>query len=152
MTRGKKSAFTLIEVVLASAIFATALVVLTSAFVNALTAMRNMRRDAGDDVIFRYVSSLVTTVPDLDNFKGGEELDLPDDAKVSWTAEVEQTAVADLFKVELTITLKKPDSVEPVVRVESLYLLRPTWSDSDDRDKIISDAKTALNTSRGTIQ
>jgi prepilin-type N-terminal cleavage/methylation domain-containing protein len=152
MKRGKKSAFTLIEVVLASAIFATALVVLTGAFTNALTAMHNMHRDAGDEVIFRYVSSLVTTVPDLDNFKEGEELDLPDDAKVSWTAVVEQTAVADLFKVELTITLRKAGADEPLVRVEHLYLLRPTWSDSDDRDKIISDAKTALNTERGTIQ
>jgi prepilin-type N-terminal cleavage/methylation domain-containing protein len=152
MTCGKKSAFTLIEVVLASAIFATALVVLTSAFANALTAMHNMRRDAGDEVVFRYVSSLVTTIPDLDNFKEGEELDLPDDAKVSWKAQVEPTTVADLFKAELTITLKKPDVDEPIVRVEHLYLLRPTWSDSDERDKIISDAKTALNTERGTIQ
>jgi len=152
MKRREKSAFTLIEVVLASAIFATALVVLTSAFANSLTALRNMRRDAGDEVYFRYISSLATTIPDLDNFKEGEELDLPGGAKVSWTAVVEQTAVADLFKVELTITLRKPDADGPVVRVEHLYLLRPTWSDSDDRDKIISDAKTALNTERGTIQ
>ena len=152
MKRGKNSAFTLLEVTLACAIFAAALVVLTGSFANALTALHNMRRDAGDETIFRYVSSLVTTIPDLDNFKKGEELDLPDNEKFSWTAEVEQTGVADLFKVELTITLRKPDADEPIVRVEHLYLLRPTWSDSDDRDKIISDAKTALTTARGTIQ
>jgi prepilin-type N-terminal cleavage/methylation domain-containing protein len=152
MIRRRKAAFTLIEVVLASAIFAAALVVLTSAFANALTALGNLRRGAGDEVFFRYVSSLATTIPDLDNFKEGEELDLPGEAKASWKAEVEETAVADLFKVKLAITLKKPEADEPIERVEHLYLLRPTWSDSDDRAKIVKDAKTALNTERGTIQ
>jgi hypothetical protein len=151
-TRRTKSAFTLLEVTMATAIFATAIVVLTSAFANALSALRLMRTDAGDEPVLRYVSSLAMTIPDRDNFIEGEELDVPGEGKASWKATVEDTTIADLFKVELTITLKKPDVDEPVVRIEKLYLLRPTWSDTDDRAKIISEAKTALTTARGTIQ
>ena len=152
MSRSRRSAFTLLEVTLATAIFATAIVVLTSAFSNALTAMSAMRNDVNDEPVLRYVRSLVITIPDRESFEGGETLDLPDEATASWTAVTEPTAVADLFKVRLTITLKKHDIDEPVVRTETLYLLRPTWSDADDRAKIISDAKTALQTARGTIQ
>jgi hypothetical protein len=150
--RGARSAFTLLEVTLATAIFAGAIVVLTSSFANALAALRTMRTDAGDEPVLRYVSALAMTIPDRQNFIDGEELDAPGQSKVTWKATVEDTPVADLFKVELTITLTKPDVDEPVVRVEKLYLLRPTWSDTDDRAKIISEAKTALTTSRGTIQ
>jgi general secretion pathway protein I len=149
---GKTSnkAFSLLEVMLATAIFAIAAVVLTSAFSNALTALQTMRRETNDEPIFRYIRSLVITVPNLANFEEGETLDLPDGATITWTAVAEQTQVADLFKVELTMSLKKKDADEPIVRVERLYLLRPTWSDSDDRAKIISESKSALETARRT--
>ena len=143
-------AFSLLEVMLATAIFAIAAVVLTSAFSNALSALQTMRKETNDEPIFRYIRSLVITVPNLANFEEGETLDLPDSATISWTAVAEQTQIADLFKVELTMSLKKKDADEPIVRVERLYLLRPTWSDSDDRAKIISEGKSALETARRT--
>lgn len=149
--RPGKSAFTLLEVTLATAIFAAALVVLTSAFTNAITAMQTMRTDSDDEPIFRYVRSLVITVPDLQNFKDGEQLDLPDEATVTWTAEVEQTSIADLFKVNLTMDLQKKDDKEPTTRVETLYLLRPTWSDADDRTKIITEATSAYQSEHRTV-
>ena len=153
MTRLRsKSAFTLLEVTLATAIFAAAIVVLTSAFSNALTAMRSMREESDDEPLFRYVRSLVVTVPDLQNFKDGEELDLPGEATVKWTAEVEQTRVADLFKARLTMVLKKENVAEPVTRVETLYLLRPTWSDADDRAKIMTEATTEYETTRRSVK
>ena len=151
-TRHPQSAFTLLEVTLATALFAVAVVVLSSSFANALAALQTMRTSADDEPILRYVSSLAMTIPDLDNFRQGEELDVPGEGKASWTATVEPSTVADLFKVVLTITYKKKNVDEPIVRVEHLFLLRPTWSDTDDRTKIINDAKTALTTARGTIQ
>lgn len=147
-----KSAFTLLEVTLATAIFAGAIVVLTSAFTNAITAMQTMRQDSDDEPIFRYVRSLVITVPDLDNFKDGESLDLPEEATFNWTAEVEPTRIADLFKVELTMNLKKKDTNEPITRVETLYLLRPTWSDTDDRTRIITEATSAFQSEHRTVK
>jgi hypothetical protein len=149
--RRKTSAFTLLEVTLATAIFAAAIVVLTSAFANAITAMTTMRTDSDDEPVFRFVRSLVVTIPDLQNFKDGEQLDLPDEATVNWTAEVEPTRIADLFKVELTMDLKKKDDKEPETHVETLYLLRPTWSDADDRTRIITEATSAYQSEHRTV-
>lgn len=153
MNNGRtRRGFTLLEVTLAAAIFAAAAVVLSTAFSNALTAMGNMRRESNEEPLFRHVRSLAVTIPDLDNFEQGEELLLPDDAKAEWTAKVEPTTVADLFRVELTISLHLKNDSEPRVEVSHLYLLRPTWSDADDRAKIIEEAKTRLTDERRTLQ
>lgn len=149
---GRKSAFTLLEVTLASAIFAGAIVVLTSAFANALTALQTMRQDSDDEPIFRFVRSLVITVPDRDNFQDGESLDLPDEGKVTWTAVVEDTQLVDLFKVVLTMNLTKKDMNEPITRVETLYLLRPTWSDTDDRSRLMTEASAKYQSEHKTLQ
>jgi len=150
--RRAKRAFTLLEVTLAAAIFAVAAVVLSSAFSNAITAMTHMRSESNDAPLFRFVRSLAITLPDRENFEQGEQLDLPDDATANWTARVEPTSVADLFRVELTIVIHKRGADEPLVEVNRLYLLRPTWSDPDERSTIISDAKTNLLDTRRTIQ
>ena len=151
-TRQRNAAFTLLEVTLAAAIFAAAIVVLTSAFSNALTALGTMRQDSDDEPIFRYARSLVITVSDLDNFRQGEELDMPGEARLNWTAEVEPTQVVDLFKVVLTMNLTKKSAKEPETRVETLYLLRPTWSDPDERSRLMTDATAKYQADRRTVK
>jgi hypothetical protein len=151
-SKRRQSAFTLLEVTLASAIFAGAIVVLTSAFANALTALQTMRQDSDDEPIFRFVRSLVITVPDRDNFQDGEKLDLPDEGTVTWTAVVEDTKIADLFRVVLTMNLTKKDESEPITRVETLYLLRPTWSDSDERTRLMTEATADYQSEHRTLQ
>jgi general secretion pathway protein I len=141
--------FTLLEVTLAAAIFAVAVVVLSSAFTNALTALSTMRHEENDAPLFEFVRSHAITIPDLENFEEGERLPLPDEAQALWTALVEPTNIADLFKVELTITLQRPGR-DDAVQVQHFYLLRPTWSDSDDRSKLIDEAKTRLSDERNS--
>jgi general secretion pathway protein I len=141
--------FTLLEVTLAAAIFAVAVVVLSSAFTNALTALSNMRREENDAPLFEFVRSRAITIPDLENFEEGEKLSLPDEGQAMWTAHVEPTSIVDLFKVELTLTLQRPGR-DDAVQVQQFYLLRPTWSDADDRSKLIDDAKTRLSNERNS--
>jgi general secretion pathway protein I len=141
--------FTLLEVTLAAAIFAVAVVVLSSAFTNALTALSTMRHEEDDAPLFEFVRSHAITIPDLENFEEGERLPLPDDSQALWTALVEPTNIADLFKVELTITLQRTGR-DDAVQIQQFYLLRPTWSDSDDRSKLIDEAKTRLSDERNS--
>lgn len=141
--------FTLLEVTLAAAIFAVAVVVLSSAFTNALSALANMRHEENDAPLFEFVRSHAITIPDLENFEEGEKLPLPDEAQALWTALVEPTNIADLFKVELAITLQRPGR-DDAVQVQHFYLLRPTWSDADDRSKLIDEAKTRLSDERNS--
>lgn len=147
----RTQAFTLLEVTLATAIFATAVVVLTSAFANALTVMHRMHEESDYAPIVRYVRSKIITVKNLYGFKKGEELDLPDGGTMKWEADVEQVpGIADLFSVTLTMDFDRKDKDAPLTITDKLYLLRPTWSDADDRATIISDAKTDLETERRT--
>jgi len=148
----KSAAFTLMEVTLATAIFGVALVMLTSAFANALTAMNSMRREADDEPMFRFLRSKIITVPDLDNFEQGEELYLPDGDNAHWSAEVEPTTIADLFRVRLTMAIDRLDDTKSLTRTETLYLLRPTWSESDERADIIEEATRALESSRRQLR
>jgi len=141
--------FTLLEVTLAAAIFAVAVVVLSSAFTNALTALSNMRREENDAPLFEFVRSRAITIPDLENFEEGEKLSLPAEGQAMWTAHVEPTSIVDLFKVDLTLTLQRPGR-DDAVQVQQFYLLRPTWSDADDRSKLIDDAKTRLSNERNS--
>jgi len=147
-----RQAFTLMEVALATAIFGMALVVLTSAFANALTAMNVMRSDAQNEPMLRFLRSKIISVANLENFEDGEELYLPDGGSANWMAEVQPTTTADLFRVSLTINIEGKDDADSVQHTETLYLLRPTWSESDDRADIIEDASRELETRRRTIQ
>jgi hypothetical protein len=140
------------EVALATALFGTALILLTSAFANALTAMNAMRREAGDEPMFGFLRSKIITVPDIDNFEEGEELYLPDGDSANWTAEVAPTGVADLFRVRLMMEIERRDDRDKVSRTETLYLLRPTWSESVERADIIEEAARALETSRRELR
>lgn len=147
----KHRAFTLLEVTLATAIFGTALVVLTSAFSNALGAMRERREEANLEPIVRFLRSRIITIPDPEQFKMGQELYLPDGDKAIWSAELEPCAIADLFRVTLRIEITSNEEARSTLREETLYLLRPTWSDSDERSDIIEDAKRDLETRKRSL-
>lgn len=141
----KRRGFTLIEVTLALTIFAISVVGIMQAFTNTLTALGSLRREADLSPYVRYVRAHVITVPDLDDFEDGDELDLPDGSTARWTAEVEPVEVADLFRVELEITLSGGDLDKDYVTSETLYLLRPSWSDPIDRSRRINDAKKDMD-------
>lgn len=145
LRRKARRAFTLLEVVLATAIFGTSVIILTEAFVNAMTSLSKLRRESGDAPIVRYVRGLVITVPDRDSFEQGDELYLPGDAEATWTALVEDTAVADLFRVKLTIDIVRPAEDYSATHEQTLYLLRPTWSDADDRRRLLDEVQLRLD-------
>lgn len=141
----RRSGFTLLEVILAVAIFAMALVVLSSAFTNTLVALGTIHREADTEPQFRFARSLIITVPNLEDFQEGATLPMPDGSQLTWTAEVQPATVVDLFHVFLHMSLEPADGGEPVLRDESLYLIRPTWSDPIDRSNRINDAKQDLD-------
>ena len=108
MKAGQTTGFTLIEVVVAVAIFATASVVLTSAFVNALLAREFGNRNALLEGDLRAIRMQLLLEPDLEAAEDGGDYRTYSAGEAEWTAEIEPTNVIDLFEVQLTIEFRNP--------------------------------------------
>lgn len=137
-------AFTLIEVLVALAIFAMAAVVLGGAYLNVLNGYEVARRATQTNPDVAFARAALLAQPDPDLARQGAEFDAADGRHVRWTAAIEPTTVADLFTVtfECEITgagLSEPQKTQQVFRV-----LRPTWSQAADRTTLRANAKDRI--------
>lgn len=148
-SRRRVAAFSLIEVVIAVAIFAMAATVLMSAFVNALLARESA---ASNDLInadIRAVRLQLLLEPDIEAAEDGDEYETLNSGEASWETGIEPTNVVDLFKVAFRIRFSEPPEGQAADYTETLYLLRPTWSEGNERSKLLQDKREALEDTRG---
>lgn len=141
--------FTLAEVLIAVAIFAMASSVLMSAFVNALLAGE---RNADNELLngdIRAVRMQLLLEPSLEDAEDGGEYETFHCGEASWEAEIVPTNVVDLFQVQLSMHFSAPPEGLASDYTETLYLLRPTWSESDERSSLLQDKSDALQDTRG---
>ena len=140
--------FSLIEVVVALALFAMASVVLMSSFVNALPAREHGQSNDVRHADIRAVRMQLLLEPNVDDAEDGDRYETLNNGMANWEASIEPTNVIDLFKVELRIEFSEPQEEQEATHIETLYLLRPTWSESDERSTLLQDKKDALQDSR----
>lgn len=141
-------AFTLIEVLIALAIFAMASTYLMTTFVSALTARE---RSVGNDILHADIQAVrmqLLLEPNLDDAEDGGRYPTLNHGEATWRARIEPTDIIDLFSVELSIDFSEPPQDGPDNHVETLYLLRPTWSEADERSSLLEDKRQALERSR----
>lgn len=140
--------FTLIEVVVALAIFAGAAAGFTMTFIQIITARE---RSVGNDLLdadLRAVRMQLLLEADIEEAEDGGELDTLSNGEAIWSASIEPTNVIDLFKVEFQVELSEPFDEGPSSYRETLYLLRPTWSESDERADLLADKREELESNR----
>ena len=142
------AAFTLVEVLIAVAIFAMAASVLMSAFVNALLSRGSAAKYDLLNADIRAVRMQLLLEPNLEDAEDGNEYETVHCGEASWEALVVPTNVVDLFKVELNIRFSEPPEGLVADYTETLYLLRPTWSESDERSDLLQDKREALEDMR----
>lgn len=131
-----RRAFTLLEVLVSLAIFALAAVVLGAAYVNVLNGYDAVSHRQEHEQDLRLVRSQVLAEPDRKRVEKGGTFPLPQNHQAQWTATVQETAVADLFRVTFRCRIDETARPQPWVREENFLLLRPTWSDPSDREKL----------------
>jgi len=141
---GSHPGFTLVEVLVGLAIFALAAVVLGAAYANVLTSYDSVARRQKNEQELRLVRQLVLGEPDRQVVEKGGLLTLPESQSVEWRATIEDTAVADLFRVVLKCQWRTPASVQPAPTEEFFWVLRPTWTDPADRDKLRQESERRL--------
>jgi hypothetical protein len=86
---------------------------------------------------------------DLETFQQGASVQTKG-GEAQWTAAVEPTTTADLFKVAIEIKLASDGALEGESQANTYYLLRPAWSVAEDRSTILQDRKEALAKVRTT--
>ena len=86
--------------------------------------------------------------PNLDDAEDGDEYETVHSGEASWKAQVVPTNVVDLFQVELSMRFSEPPEGLIDDYTETLYLLRPTWSESDERSELLQYKSEALEDTR----
>ena len=125
--------FTLIEVLIALAIFALAALYLAAAYLNIQNSYAAVSRGLGEDSDVAFSRNELLQITDLATAEAGVEYDTPDvpgdpSRHVKWTADIEPTNTPDVFTVTMTVVVA-PSGGTSQTTVDTFTVLRPTWSD-----------------------
>lgn len=142
--------FTLIEMLIALFVFSVVVVAFSQAFSNTLQALERKATVTAANDALRFVRSQIILEPDLDTFEDGGEIETLDVGTAEWEAEVEPTEIPDLFQVTLTISFSGNDAIEEWTHEESIYLLRPTWSEFDEADELKTELQKQIERGRNS--
>lgn len=146
----KSRGFTLLEVLIALAIFALAAVVLGATYVNVLNAYNVVNRGDTREEEIRFARAQLMAEPERTKAEEGGDFESPAGARVVWRAEIEPSSIADVFRVTFTCEVSETNpagnTTTPPSRpvTETFMLLRPTWSDGLDMTQLRENAKERI--------
>ncbi|MFT4900938.1 MAG: prepilin-type N-terminal cleavage/methylation domain-containing protein [Lentimonas sp.] len=141
----KNAAFTLIEVLIATALFAMAATALTGVVVNTLTALQAHPKWTTEGEELRFVLQEIERIDNREELETGGEIPLIGEQRVNWTVAWEPTGIADLFRIELELSW---DGDAPSAQARetqlTLYWLRPWLSEPDEREALLDEKRSEL--------
>lgn len=144
MRKGKR-AFSLVEVLMALALFAIMGAVLLQSVLNGIHALDLVRPEGRQAEDVRFILRQILSIEDRNAFENGGEIETVASGPARWSAEIEETEVLDLFRVEVQIAIGENNQRPDGGIREVLYLYRPRWSDPIDRSILKQEKQTALN-------
>lgn len=142
--RNGKRGFTIIEVMLALALFGVAVTTFTAAYLNIINAIAAIQVDQAYEQDLSMIRLAALSSVQIEDLEEGGEVYTGSHGEASWKVEYEPTLVADLFKVRLLVEIldKEKDEMKEVEEVH--YLTRPTWSDPVERAELRADTRDRL--------
>ena len=132
----KRRAFTLLEVVAALAIFAISATVLASAYVNVLLAYQALERDQRVQEDLRALYLEVLNLEEREDFEEGGFRSVPYLGEVNWRTELEIRGVANLFRAEIHLRYRDPDTDQAVEQQRTFTLFRPDWATAEENEPL----------------
>jgi len=137
--------FTLLEVLLAMALFFMAVTYFSMAYLNTLMAVESTQVNQSLEQDMAAIRRQVLLLGDIEEVEEGGEVVTGEHGIARWSVEYEYTSVADLFLVTLSVELD-PEDEENGIReaTEQFYLTRPSWSEPVERDELRAQTKERL--------
>ena len=149
LRRRVPGAFTLVEVLVAIAIFGMAVVVLGSAYVNVLQSYESIRRDQIPEEEVEFVFSRVLSIESREDFEAGGRVETLHAGVFDWDGHLEQTRVAELFEAEVRVRLPGgAGDGRPREVVRTFVLYRPGWEEPAERDRLREETRDRLEERR----
>lgn len=139
--RAARAGFTILEVLVALAIFTMAAIVLGTAYVNVITAYQVSARGNELNQDIRFARAMLLAEPDRDKAEAGGQFDGDKGRRVTWKAAIEPTRTADLFTVAFECEISGADLKQNYRLRQSFSLLRPTWSKDGEREKLRTEVR-----------
>lgn len=133
--RKKRVGFSLLEALVGLGLFAIAVMVMTQSVTNGLLGIEAMNRRGSMNYDESVIQKQFLEIKEKPKFLEGGSVATPFQGEVSWSAELEDTAVANLMKA--TVTLKWPEEKETI---HIYYLFRKKWME----ESILSDIHQKL--------
>ncbi len=140
----EKRGFTVIEVMLALALFGVAVTTFTASYLNIINAIAAIQVDQAYEQDLSMIRLAAFSSVLIEDLEEGGEVFTGSHGEASWKVEYEPTLVADLFKARLLIEIldKEKDEMKEVEEVH--YLTRPTWSDPVERAELRAETRDRL--------
>jgi len=136
--------FSLIEVLIALALFAICSNLIASAFINALLARERDPSLSYKNIAIDTVRRQLLLEKNLEEAEEGGTLTLLKKGEATWTAEIHSTEILDLFECHFDIEFLESESPNQETYSETLYLLRPTWSENAERYILLQEKRNLL--------
>jgi len=137
--RAHRPAFSMIELLVALALFALVVATLSQSIHNALYGMEVVKADNEEEPLYRFALRQILMIEERELLEDGGTLTTPDGRTIDWEAELEVTDILDLFTLRLELSLPTEDlslfDRQPERR-ERLYIFRPGWALPDERDSL----------------
>jgi general secretion pathway protein I len=151
--RWKGGGFTLIEVLVALAIFAMAVVVLGSSYLNVLISYETVSRGVQVNEDFAFARHLVLREPDREKLEQGGEFETADGRRAHWSVEITSTLVPNVFNVAFMCEVAESGAAQPNQLTQHFTVLRPTWViDTAERDTLKEEIKSRIYELQGKDQ
>jgi prepilin-type N-terminal cleavage/methylation domain-containing protein len=144
MNPARQSGFTLLEVLVAIAILASAAIALGVGYVNVLTGYEVAKQATVSDPEIQFARSQLLSNPDVELARQGGEFESNDGRRVRWSATIEPTNEADLFTVIFDCEIAATGSLKAQKVQQVFRVLRPTWSVAADRSTLRAEAKDRI--------
>ena len=124
----KQTGFTLVEVIVALALFAVSVLVLTQSFLNGLICKTTLAKEDDRPFIYQMIRSDLNRLK-RDQVPSNHAVVLPDNkTKIEWQGKVAFADMINLYQVNVRIK----NDTEDVV----FYIRRPDWMTATEKDLI----------------
>lgn len=128
-----RSGFTLLEVLLATALFALSSTALVQVVLNTLSALNAQPRWSSDAVDQAFVIDQIEAIDGRVRFEEGGTLTCPSGQVVHWSASSEPTDIIDLHAIELRLEWQPSEQRPSREDRQKLYWYRPWLSEPSER-------------------